>query len=252
MPGRRLTRLTSLSDHMQNVGGLERVASLAGGGLLLIKGFRRGGIGGVVSAVFGAMALYRGYTGHCAAKQALSHSEFERGLIRDYQWKNAKTESCCIVINCPRADIYRFWRDFNNLPAFMGNVQRIDVLDDKRSHWVIQGPTGSLQWDSIITEDEPNQLIGWRSVAGGDLNSMGWVSFSDAANGGTEVETLIAYDPPGGVAGHALATLMGRNPASQVSRHLEQLKALLENAGRATETATVTGNDSLVSPPAAV
>ena len=248
MLGRRATRNSHLSDRVQNVGGLERVASLTGGGLLLIKGLRQGGLLGVARMAVGALALYRGYSGHCAAKQALSHSEFERQLMRDYHWKNAKTESCCVVINRPRDELYRFWRDFKNLPAFMELIQRIDILDDKRSHWVIQGPTGPLEWDSVITEDEPGNLIGWRSIAGGDLNTMGWVAFNERPDGSTEVETLIAYDPPGGVLGHSLAKIMKRDPASQASRDLTHLKRLMENAASATQTVTVTGNASLTDP----
>jgi uncharacterized membrane protein len=248
MLGRRTTRNSHLSDCVQNVGGLERITSLAGGGLLMLKGFRQGGLGGVLRMAVGAMALYRGYSGHCATKQALSHSEFERQLMRDYHWKNAKTESCCVVINRSHDELYRFWRDFKNLPAFMELIQRIDILGDKHSHWVIQGPTGPLEWDSVITEDEPGQLIGWRSVAGGDLNTMGWVTFTERPDGSTEVETLIAYDPPGGVLGHGLAKIMKRDPASQASRDLTHLKRLMENALSATQTATVTGHDSLVDP----
>ena len=42
----------------------------------------------------------------------------------------------------PVAEVYGYFRDFAKLPTFMDNVERIDVLDDARSHWVVKAPGG--------------------------------------------------------------------------------------------------------------
>ncbi|MCF7202606.1 YgaP-like transmembrane domain [Pseudomonas oligotrophica] len=55
----------------QNVHGWERTASVAGGVMLLAKGLRRGGIGGLLELALGGMALARGITGRCEAKRML-------------------------------------------------------------------------------------------------------------------------------------------------------------------------------------
>lgn len=61
----------------QNVHGLERTASLAGGLLLIGKGLRRGGLGGIVQMAMGGMALARGISGRCEAKRMLTSAAAE-------------------------------------------------------------------------------------------------------------------------------------------------------------------------------
>jgi uncharacterized membrane protein len=61
-----------------NVHGWERAASIAGGLLLLGKGIRKGGIGGMVQLAMGGMAVARGFSGKCAAKRAIANALNER------------------------------------------------------------------------------------------------------------------------------------------------------------------------------
>jgi len=72
--------MTQLFDKSapQNVHGLERAASLAGGLLLMGKGLRRGGLGGIVQLAMGSMAVARGISGRCEAKRILSEAAAER------------------------------------------------------------------------------------------------------------------------------------------------------------------------------
>jgi uncharacterized membrane protein len=135
-----------------------------------------------------------------------------------------------VTIDRPRSEIYAFWRDFSNLARVMENVERIDVIDPRRSHWVVKGPGGkTVEWDSVVTDDEPDRLIAWQSVEGADIRNSGRVEFIDAAPGrGTMVRATIAYDPPGGVIGEWIAKLFQREPALQTRRDLRRLKQLLE------------------------
>jgi hypothetical protein len=71
----------SASSIPQNVQGWERTASIAGGIYLLGHGIRRGGIGGLLQVALGGMAVARGFTGRCAAKQALLEA---RQHLQDY------------------------------------------------------------------------------------------------------------------------------------------------------------------------
>ena len=48
-----------------------------------------------------------------------------------------------VTINRPVAEVYAYFRDFANLPTFMENVVRIDVLDATRSHWVVRRRPGA-------------------------------------------------------------------------------------------------------------
>lgn len=150
-----------------------------------------------------------------------------------------------ITINRPRDEVYAFWRDFSNLAAVMENIVRIDVDDDRRSHWVVKAPGGgSVEWDSLVTQDEPGRLIAWQSVEGADVRSSGRVEFLDAAPGrGTIVRATIAYEPPAGLIGEWIAKLFQREPALQTRRDLRRLKQLLET-GEVTSSAGPSGRAS--------
>lgn len=150
-----------------------------------------------------------------------------------------------VTINRPRDEIYAFWRDFSNLALVMDNIERIDVIDRTRSHWVVKAPTGkTVAWDSVVIDDEPGRLIAWQSVEGADVTSSGRVEFLDAAPGcGTMVRATIAYDPPGGIIAQWLAKFFQREPNVQVRRDLRRLKQYLET-GEVTSSASPSGRAS--------
>lgn len=150
-----------------------------------------------------------------------------------------------VTINRPREEVYAFWRDFSNLAGIMENIERIDVLDDRRSHWVVKAPAGkTVEWDAVVVDDEPGRLISWQSVEGADVRSSGRVEFLDAAPGrGTMLSATIAYDPPGGVIGEWIAKLLQREPALQVRRDLRRLKQFLET-GEVTSSASPSARKS--------
>jgi uncharacterized membrane protein len=150
-----------------------------------------------------------------------------------------------VTINKPRSEIYAFWRDFRNLSRVMENIERIDVVDPRRSHWVVKGPGGkTVEWDSVVTEDEPDRLIAWQSVEGSDISNRGQVEFFDSAPGrGTMVRATIAYDPPGGMIGEWIAKILQREPNVQARRDLRRLKQYLET-GEVTTSASPSGRKS--------
>jgi uncharacterized membrane protein len=135
-----------------------------------------------------------------------------------------------VTIDRPRDEIYAFWRHFPNLAGVMENIERIDLVDDRRSRWQVKGPGGkSYEWESVVTEDEPGRLLAWQSVEGSDIKHSGRVEFFDAAPGrGTMVRATIAYDPPGGMLGEWIAKLFQREPNLQARRDLRRLKQVLE------------------------
>jgi uncharacterized membrane protein len=140
-----------------------------------------------------------------------------------------------VTINRPRAELYAYWRDLANLPTFMDNVERIDVIDAKRSHWVVKAPAGrTVEWDARITEEREGELIAWASEEGADVPNSGRIDFRDAGDRGTIVTATIAYDPPGGAIGQLVAKLFQREPAIQARRDLRRFKQLMETGEIAT------------------
>lgn len=135
-----------------------------------------------------------------------------------------------ICVNRPRAELYAFWHDFSHLPAFMENVESVAVQSATRSHWVIAAPAGrTVEWDSEITEDVPDERIAWTSLEGADVRNSGAVEFRDSPTGrGTFVIVTIAYDPPGGELGRLVAKLFHREPKIQARQDLRRFKQLME------------------------
>jgi uncharacterized membrane protein len=135
-----------------------------------------------------------------------------------------------ITINRPPEEVYRFWRDFQNLPRFMSHLESVQVIDEKRSHWVAKAPAGMrVEWDAEIADDRPNQLIAWRSLEGADVDNSGTVRFDRSpGNRGTEVRVEVEYNPPGGALGAGIAKLFGEAPEQQIKGDLRRLKQVLE------------------------
>lgn len=141
-----------------------------------------------------------------------------------------------VTINKPRAELYAYWRDFSKLATFMDNVERIELLGDKRSRWVVKAPGDTtVEWISEITEDVEGETISWASVEGADVPNSGRIDFRDASGGrGTVVTATILYDPPAGIIGKAIAKLFQREPAIQARRDLRRFKQLMETGEIAT------------------
>lgn len=144
-----------------------------------------------------------------------------------------------VTINRPVQEIYAYFRDFAKLPTFMDNVERIDVLSDTRSHWVVKAPADkTVEWDARIIEEVPDRLITWTSEEGADFVNSGRVEFRDAGPRGTIVTATIYYDPPGGVIGKVVAKLFQREPSIQNRRDLRRFKQLMETGEIATAATT--------------
>ncbi|RIH82004.1 Polyketide cyclase / dehydrase and lipid transport [Calidithermus terrae] len=141
-----------------------------------------------------------------------------------------------ITVMRPREEVYRFWRDLSNLPRFMEHLEKVTVLDDKRSRWVAKGPAEvRLEWEAEITQDRPGERLAWRSLPGSELPNWGVVHFQDLGpQRGTLVQLEMMYEPPAGHLGVTLAKLIGQNPEQQVANDLRRLQQVLETGHAAT------------------
>lgn len=144
--------------------------------------------------------------------------------------RDEKSVSASVVtIAKPAQTLYEFWRDFSNLPQIMENIERIDVADRMRSTWVVKAPGDrTVQWEAVVTEDQPGKLIAWESVEGAEIRNSGRVEFHDVKGRGTVVRAVIAYDPPGGAIAKLIAKLFQREPALQSRRDLRRFKQYME------------------------
>ncbi len=213
-----------------NIAQTERLLSVAGGGLLAWMGLREGGLLGATLAAVGGGLLYRGLSGHCAiyASMGVNHAE-THGLQASVGAGRGFKVVEAIAVDSSAEDLFNIWRDFENLPRFMGHLLRVDARAN-RSHWVAHGPAGThVAWDAEIITEDPGRMIGWRSLEGSQVNTAGSVHFTVLpAGGGTEVTVSLKYDPPGGALGAWLAWLFGQDPEHQIRSDLRRFKQLVE------------------------
>ena len=223
-----------------NLMQVDRWGYVAAGVALLAWGLRRRGLAGGGAGGIAAWLMYQAYTGNNPMFEPLdirvNRHPVETGACETIVIDDALT------IGKPREEVYRFWRNLENLPRFAPWVRRVDVLDERRSEWEVEGPHGgAVHWESEITRDTPNEEIEWRTTANRSIANFGSVSFRDAPAGrGTIVRVHLEYVSPAGSLGAAVARLMGRAPQSMVEQSLRSLKQLLE----AGEVATVDGQTS--------
>ena len=227
----------------QNVGTTERYASAIGGGALALYGLSRRSLPGVALALVGGALVYRGTTGHCNVYEAAGIDTAAKGDGKMHADEGIKVEKT-VIINRQPAELYRFWRNFENLPRIMNHLESVKItgVDGKRSHWVAKAPAGtSVEWDAEIFNEKENEMIAWRSLEGADVDNVGSVHFTPATGGrGTELKVSMKYDPPGGVVGAAIAKLFGENPEQQLQEDLRRFKQVMETG----ETPTTAGQSS--------
>ena len=134
-----------------------------------------------------------------------------------------------ITVNRPVEDVYRFWRDPENLARHSQHLESVTV-NGRQSHWVAKAPAGKrVEWDSEIVEDVPNEIISWRSLPDSEIANEGFVEFSSApGDRGTEVRVVLRYDAPAGRPGATIAKLFGEEPDQQLRDDLRRFKQVLE------------------------
>lgn len=229
----------------KNVADAERWVSVVAGGALAAYGLKLRTLPGLVVGAIGGALIHRGATGHCMVYEALgvtTAADDEGRQVSVPYGRGVRVEKA-VTINAPPDRIYAFWRNFENLPRFMHNLEAVHVRDSKRSHWVAKGPAGTkVDWEAEIINEVPNELIGWRSVDGSQIDNAGSVHFTPAAgNRGTEVKVVLRYDPPAGKVGATVSRILGEDPAANVQEDLRRLKMLIETGEIATTEGQSTG-----------
>jgi uncharacterized membrane protein len=200
---------------------------------LLAKGISHRGLAGWIVAFLGGGLVYRGLSGHCRMYEGLGISTAappHHGKISVPGNRGIKVERS-IQVNRAPAELYRTWRNFENLPHFMKHLESVRVFDPVRSHWVARAPGGkTVEWDAEIINEHENEMIAWRSLEGADVDNAGTVRFR-SIDGGTEVRVSLEYDPPGGSLGAAFARYFHEEPGEQIEEDLLRFKQMMESAG---------------------
>jgi uncharacterized membrane protein len=143
-----------------------------------------------------------------------------------------------ITVAAPIDDVFAFFTNYENFPHFMSHVREVRDLGGNSSHWVVDGPGGlRVEWEAVLTELEPNEIIAWTSVPGSIVRNAGTIRFAQTDDGATRVEILMTYSPPAGAIGHAAAKLLATDPKTQMDDDLARAKTFLETGTPARDAA---------------
>jgi len=222
--------MNQLNDKMLqglSMSDIKRAMPFAGVALILLGLARRSPFSVLMAAIGGGI-VYEGFRSG-AFKNALS---YEKGMPTQQtltHGQGIRIEEQ-VTINRSREDLYRFWRNFENLPRVMRHLDSVKVINPTRSHWVAKAPAGlNVAWDAEIINDVENERIGWRSTEGADVPNAGSVRFDPAPGGhGTVVQVNLKYDPPMGPLGTGVAKLFDSEPSQTVAEDLRRFKNMME------------------------
>ncbi|HKW26289.1 MAG TPA: SRPBCC family protein, partial [Terriglobales bacterium] len=179
-----------------------RALAGTGGGLLLAYGAWRRGWQGLGLGLLGINLLGRALS-NVGPRHLLGLGDPQAAGIRVQK---------TIHVDVPAEAVFELLADPEKLPLIMSHVLAVKKLDDNRYRWTVAGPAGTpLSWDAEITEKIPNKMLAWSSLPGAVVPNSGVVQL-DTENAGTRVHIRLAYVPPAGAIGHAIATIFAADP----------------------------------------
>lgn len=134
-----------------------------------------------------------------------------------------------IVVEVPVTTAYNQWTQFESFPQFMDGVLEVRQLDDRSLRWRANLAGRETEWDAVITQQVPDDRIGWRSTAG--ATNAGNVRFEAEGPDATRVHLHIVYEPEGAIesAADALGFVSRR-----VEGDLSRFKQFIESRSRET------------------
>jgi uncharacterized membrane protein len=135
-----------------------------------------------------------------------------------------------ITINRKVGDIYRFWRNLQNLPRFIGHLDSVEDLGEGHNRWTIKTPVGHISWESEIIEDKENEIIRWRSIPDSRVKNSGSLSLEEKEGSvATEATVELRYNPPVGHDSFLEDEILEVITDVQLKDDLRNLKRIMES-----------------------
>ena len=214
------------------------LAGTLGGGLAIGGLLRRDALGGTI----GLLLVGRALTGLSLAR-----------LTGVGAGRRAVDIQKTINVAAPVEQVYGLWTRYEQFPFIMDHVRDVERLDEDRCRWVVTGPLGlPVNWEAVVTRLVPNALLAWMTTSESAVQHAGVVRFDPTPDGGTRIDVKLAYNPPGGAIGHALATLFGCDPKRVMDHDLVELQSLLERGKTTAHHEVVTREALGIEPTASV
>jgi uncharacterized membrane protein len=207
----------------------ERLYVIGGTALAIAGMFKRSTAGGLGLMLLGGALVAKGL-------QTRQHNyEVAHGCVKaELPDTTGKPIERVLTIDRPRAQVYAFWRNLENLPKFMPHLVSVREHGNGRSTWTAEGPKGAtLSWDAEISEEREYEFIAWHSLPGAPVANEGAVFFHALPNDRTEVRFYMDLHVPLGKVGLKAAQILGEDPEADIDEALRRFKHLVEAGGQA-------------------
>ncbi|MCH6471290.1 SRPBCC family protein [Sinomonas terrae] len=134
-----------------------------------------------------------------------------------------------VDVNVPVSQAYNQWTQFESFPEFMGGVESVVQRDDTHLHWTTKVAGQTREFDTVVTEQQPDQRVAWNSVDG--VEHAGVVTFESLGPETTRINVEFQWDPDSAV--EKIGSFFGADDL-QVRSDLKKFKEFIESRG--TET----------------
>lgn len=135
-----------------------------------------------------------------------------------------------ITVAAPVEEVWPLLSDYSVFTRCMPDVLEVRrSADGRRSHWVISGPAGvPVSFEATETGREEGRKISWRTTEGRLIAHTGTLCLTPVGEGRSRIQIRLTYNPVVGAVGHAMATLLGADPARKLRQDLMRLKSVIE------------------------
>ena len=134
-----------------------------------------------------------------------------------------------VDVDVPVRTAYDQWTQFETFPQFMEGVEEIRQIDDTHTHWRTKIGGVEREFDTVITEQHPDERVAWKSTDG--TTHAGVVTFHRLADSKTRLNVQIDWEPEG--LAEKAGAVVGADDR-RVKGDLERFKAFIEERGRET------------------
>lgn len=226
--------------------GLEQFrhpALLAAGGLAAYAGLKRFG---KLSSLFW-MGLGGGLIYRVLDENELLGDRLKQRLLQTAASGTTHLHMA-ITIDQSVEEVYRGWRDLENLAESMRHLESVEPIDGDRTRWRFRAHVPkvdmNIEWETEIVEDRENEHLAWRSTDESDIHNEGIVEFRPRRGGdSTEIHIHLLYHPPGGNIGQQLGQFLRGLSEQTLKADVRRFKQYLEAGVVATIDGQPSGRD---------
>ena len=132
-----------------------------------------------------------------------------------------------VDVDVPVHTAYNQWTQFESFPKFLSYVEEITQIDDTHNHWRVRIGGVEREFDTVITEQHPDERVAWNAIGGKDEHA-GVVTFHKLSDTTSRVAVQLDWKPEGVV--EKIGDALGFDERA-IKKDLQNFKEFIESRG---------------------